>query len=132
MSESPATTIAKLLRASSDDEQAMTFPLPDSGFGFHAQQAVEKLYKVLLDHKLGKFPFSHDLLSLRKRLEAAGLQLPPCVFRLEDLSDYAGNARYDDPIALDDPTRETLRRCVADLRRFVLEEISSGYGLGKM
>ena len=119
-----ATTIEKLLRASSDDEHALTFPLADSAFGFHAQQAVEKLYKVLLDHKLGKFPFSHDLLSLRKRVESTGVQLPTCLFRLEELTDYAGNARYDDPIALDEPTREILRRCVADLRAFVLIEIS--------
>jgi HEPN domain len=98
MTARPATTIEKLLRASSDDETAMSFALPDSGFGFHAQQAVEKLYKVLLDHKVGTFPFSHDLLSLRKRVEASGLQLPACMFRLEDLSDYAGNARYDEPL----------------------------------
>ena len=73
----------------------------------------------------GNFPFSHDLLCLRKRVETAEVQLPPCLFRLEDLLDYAGNARYDDPIALDEPTREVLRRCVSDLRRFVLAEIGA-------
>jgi HEPN domain-containing protein len=101
----------------------LQFPLPDSGFGFHAQQAVEKLYKILLAHRNGKYPFSHDLKSLRNRVEASGISLPSSSFRLEDLSEYSGNARYDAPIAIPNETRLLLRQCIADLRSFVLDQI---------
>jgi hypothetical protein len=119
----PVASIDQLLRASSDDEATLQFPLPDSSFGFHAQQAVEKLYKVLLAFHNGQYPFSHDLKSLRKRVEAAGITLPPCSFRLEELSEYAGNARYDAPIAIPEETRLLLRSCLADLRAFVLSQV---------
>jgi len=119
----PVASIDQLLRASSDDEATLQFPLPDSSFGFHAQQAVEKLYKVLLAFHNGQYPFSDDLKSLRKRVEAAGITFPPCSFRLEELSEYAGNARYDAPIAIPEETRLLLRSCLADLRAFVLSQV---------
>ena len=123
MTARPVASIEQLLRASSDDEVALKYPLPDSGFGFHAQQSVEKLYKVLLAFRNGQYPFSHDLKSLRKRVEAAGITLPQCSFRLEELSEYAGNARYDDPIVTAEETRLLLRSCIADLRSFVLKQV---------
>ena len=123
MTAKPVASIAQLLRASYDDEETLQYPLPDSGSGFHAQQAVEKLYKVLLAFHNGKYPFSHDLKSLHKRVEAAGITLPPCSFRLEDLSEYASNARYDAPIAVSEQTRLLLRQCIADLRSFVLNQV---------
>lgn len=125
MTVKPATSTEQLLRASSDDEQALQYPLPDSGYGFHAQQAVEKLYKALLGSRQGKFPFSHDLHSWRKRVEDLGFKLPICAFRLEELSDYAGNARYDDPLPLDEETRVRLRACIAALKTYVLHEVAS-------
>ncbi len=123
MTAKPVASIEQLLRASSDDEEALKYPLPDSGFGFHAQQSVEKLYKVLLAFINGQYPFSHDLKSLRKRLEASGIILPACSFRLEELTEYAGNARYDDPIFISEETRLLLRSCIADLRSFVLKQV---------
>ena len=114
-----SSTVA-LLHASSDDETTLQFPLPDSTFGFHAQQAVEKLYKALLAHRDGTYPYSHDLASLRRRLEAGGIELPKSAFRLEDLSEYAGNARYGDPLPIDEPTRDLMRREIVELRRFVI------------
>lgn len=123
MTAKPVASIEQLLRASSDDEVALRYPLPDSGFGFHAQLAVEKLYKVRLAFHNGQYPFSHDLKSLRNRVEAAGTKLPVCSFRLEELSEYAGNARYDDPIVLTEDTRLLLRQCIADLPLFVLSQV---------
>lgn len=38
--------------------------ISDSIFGFHAQQAVEKLLKSILSFKKVEFPKSHDLLFL--------------------------------------------------------------------
>lgn len=123
MTAKRVASIEQLLRASSDDEATLQYPLPDSGFGFHAQQAVEKLYKALLAFHNGQYPFSHDLQSLRKRVEAVGVVLPFCTFRLEDLSEFAGNARYDEPIVITEETRILLRQCIADLRLFVVSEV---------
>jgi hypothetical protein len=123
--ERQAASTKQLLRASFDDETALQYPLPHSGFGFHAQQAVEKLYKALLVSRLGRYPFSHDLTSLRKSVEACGITLPHCGFTLERLSEYAGNARYDDPIPLGEEERLTLRGCIADLRKFVQQKTGS-------
>jgi hypothetical protein len=39
--------IQQLFDASARDEHTIAFPVPDEVFGFHAQQAVEKLYKAL-------------------------------------------------------------------------------------
>ena len=124
MTGKQASSTAQLLRASSDDQVSLTFPLPDSSFGFHAQQAVEKLYKALIAHHRGSHTFSHDLLSLRKSVEACGETLPPCGFRLEDLTEYAGDARYDEPMPIDEPTRKLLRQCIAELRAFVLVRLT--------
>jgi len=123
MSGAGASSIAALLRASSSDETTLTFPVPDAAFGFHAQQAIEKLMKALLVLKTGSHPFSHDLASLHKRLEKAGVRLPVFGFPIERLSEYAGNARYDEPLPLDEPTRKVLRECIAALRAFVLCQI---------
>jgi len=114
-----------LLRASSDDEVALTFPLPDSGFGFHAQQAVEKLYKALIASRTGNHSHTHDLKSLRERVESLGLHLPVCGFNLERLSEYAGDARYDEPIPLDEQERRLLKTCVTELRAYVLIQVQT-------
>ncbi len=123
MTAKPASSTRQLLRASSDDEAALAFPLPHSGFGFHAQQAVEKLYKALIADREGNHPFGHDLVSLRKRVESLRLHLPVCAFQLERLSDYAGDARYEEPIPLGENERSLLRTCIAELRAFVLSEL---------
>ena len=122
MTERPATSIELLLRASSSDEETLGFPVPDAAFGFHAQQAVEKLMKALLTSQTGSYPFTHDLLSLRKRIERSGITLPLFPFNLEKLTEYAGNSRYDVPFPLDDDLRLLLQRAIAELRSFVLQQ----------
>ena len=125
MTAKPVPSTKQLLRASSDDEAALAFPLPHSGFGFHAQQAVEKLYKALIVDRAGAHPYSHDLVSLRKRVESLEWRLPVCAFNLDRLSDYAGDARYEEPIPLQDEERSLLRTCIAALRAFVLSELQA-------
>jgi HEPN domain-containing protein len=112
------------LRASSSDEESLVFPLPDAAFGFHAQQAVEKLYKVLIVLRTGTHPFVHDLISLRKTVEKTGLAIPIFSFPMDRLVDYAGDARYDEPIPLSEIERQELRGCIRALREFVLAQVS--------
>lgn len=123
MTGTRVSSIEKLLRASSSDEETMLLPVPDAAFGFHAQQAMEKLMKALLVSRTGTHPFSHDLLSLRKGIEKTGLALPRCPFPIERLTEYAGDARYDDPIPVNDDERKVIRECVVVLRLFVMREV---------
>jgi hypothetical protein len=45
------------LNASFDDEQVLVFAVPDAAFGYHGQQAVEKIYKALLTACGPQVPF---------------------------------------------------------------------------
>ena len=56
----------------------------DEIFGFHAQQAVEKLLKAWLASLGETYPLSHDLASLLDMLSVRGLD----VARFDDLVDY--------------------------------------------
>ena len=69
---------------------------PDGPFGFHVQQAIEKLIKALLAQLEIEFPFTHDLRYLAKQLEKAGENLPIEVGDLSNIGTYAVTYRYDD------------------------------------
>jgi HEPN domain-containing protein len=66
----------------------------DEMWGFHAQQAVEKLIKALLSHKQIRYPFSHRLRELAELAAQAGTSLPPHFDPLMDLTPYAAELRY--------------------------------------
>jgi HEPN domain-containing protein len=94
----PRETIVMLDRAEDDllaaqnmlDSETFT----DRIFGFHAQQAVEKLFKAWLWYLDCSPPFTHNLASLLKLLIEAGAQCPDSFRRLCDLTDYAVIFRY--------------------------------------
>jgi hypothetical protein len=50
-----------LVKASEDEAVALLHGVPDGPFGFHVQQAVEKLLKALLSQLSIRYQFSHDL-----------------------------------------------------------------------
>ncbi len=52
---------AELLLAKAEDEAVLAANIPDGPFGFHVQQAVEKLLKALLCQKTIKYKRTHDL-----------------------------------------------------------------------
>ncbi len=67
---------------------------PDSIFGFHAQQSVEKALKAWLAF-LGKtYPRRHDLKLLLDLLAASGTSTAPFE-ALVDLNDFAVQLRYE-------------------------------------
>jgi HEPN domain-containing protein len=66
----------------------------DAIWGFHAQQAVEKLLKALLSYKSIRFPFTHRLLQLADLLEDARNPVPDYAEPLLDLTPYAVEFRY--------------------------------------
>jgi HEPN domain-containing protein len=58
-----------MLRKAAEDRMAIAFDLPDSIFGFHAQQAIEKLLKALIASRGDAYPRTHDLRQLLTYLQ---------------------------------------------------------------
>jgi hypothetical protein len=111
--------IQQLFDASARDEDTIAFPVPDEIFGFHAQQAVEKLYKALISAHGVEHAFTHRLTALRDHLAKLGETLPFLPMDLDELSDYAVEFRYESGKPLSMDQRESLRTAVAVLREFV-------------
>ena len=100
----------ELMRAAERDHSAlrgMSDPdvFADEIFGFHVQQAAEKLFKAWLAVKGEAYPHSHDLAALLDMLGRS----EPDVVRFDGLVDYTRYAvrlRYSDA----DPGSSTLGR----------------------
>jgi len=93
----------------------------DEVFGFHAQQAVEKLYKALITMHGISHPFTHDLPKLLNELAALGEQPPSLTLTAEDLTDFAVESRYESGKPFTKQEREDLRASIVILREFVNE-----------
>lgn len=75
--------------------------LADGAIGFHAQQAVEKAFKVAIVLAEAELPRTHDLEQLKEQIEATGAQLPSELAGVDWLTPWAVALRYDEPTALD-------------------------------
>jgi HEPN domain-containing protein len=86
-----------LLRKAADDELMARYPLaPDGPFGFHIQQALEKLLKALLSQLGIEYPRTHDLESLVFLVGSAGETFPPSLAAFQRIQSFAVVHRYDD------------------------------------
>jgi hypothetical protein len=83
-------SIIELSHASRDDAEIIALPANDRSFGFHAQQAIEKLIKSLIGGHGQRYTFTHDLEQLIVEAEALGEQLPIDAPTIVKLTDYAG------------------------------------------
>lgn len=116
--------LAALLVAKAAGDQAALGALagardvPDEVFGFHAQQAVEKLIKAALASLGRDFPRTHDLGVLTALLEDAGHSLPEALISAEELTIWAVEFRYENSLerTLD---RAEVVRLVAAVRDWV-------------
>ncbi len=91
----------------------------DSIFGFHCQQAVEKLLKAWLSLAGVSFPRTHDLRVLFDLVEDID-DVGVVPFRdLEDLTDYGVQFRYEAPLDLDPLDRPALAKQVVALDQWV-------------
>jgi hypothetical protein len=87
---------AALLQRAADDEATLHLPgLPEVPFGQHAQGAVEKLLKALINERGQKYPYTHDLDVLALKLTLLSESLPTLPMALGDLTDYAMTLRYE-------------------------------------
>jgi hypothetical protein len=111
--------IEELSRASSDDEIVLSLPVPDRIFGFHAQQVIEKLLKMLILGNRKRHEFTHDLLALCVAVEDLGEILPAVPFPIADLTDFAAGFLYTSPRELSPTERDQIRETVRILREHV-------------
>jgi len=118
----------KFLAKAAEDEALLDAVLAkpevsDSIYGFHAQQAAEKLLKALLSVHAVRFPKTHDLHELVNLLENAGETLPPELTRVDELTPFAVEWRYDYHTAPASFDRVKARDLVAKVRAFVEQQI---------
>lgn len=97
--------------------------VPDPVFGFHGQQAAEKLLKALLCELNLKYPRTHDLEKLIVLLEGAGEVIPTTPLPLKQLNSYAVEFRYEDPAIVPAPRHEDTTETVRILREFVQRRV---------
>lgn len=57
-----------LFKAAEDEASIQIEEMPDGPFGFHAQQAVEKLIKALLSQLSTPFDYTHNISNLAQQL----------------------------------------------------------------
>jgi HEPN domain-containing protein len=113
-----------LVKKAADDEALLAEILSSSHvsdeiFGFHCQQAAEKLLKALLSDAGIGYPRTHNLRLLMDLLEDAGRSLPAGLAELDTLTPYGTLFRYEDlptEIGLD---RESLFKLVRSLHELV-------------
>lgn len=115
-----AHTAALLDRAADDEATLHLAGLPEVPFGQHAQGAIEKLLKALINERGQRYPFTHDLDVLTLKLAGLGETLPPLPVSLTDLSDYAMGLRYEESGQLPPPLdRRACQEAVRLLRAHV-------------
>lgn len=91
----------------------------DSIFGFHCQQAVEKLLKAWLSVGGVAFPRTHDLRLLLQLVGDIDQQQVLPFHDLEDLTDYGVQFRYEAPLGLEPLDRAALTNRIVALYRQV-------------
>jgi HEPN domain-containing protein len=117
-------SIIELLHASRDDERTIRLDVPDRTFGFHAQQAVEKLLKALIGGHGQRYACTHNIEILRDHAMSLGEQIPARVDLIVALTDFAGVWRYEEPDAITAERKAELRSTCKKLHEFVVERLS--------
>ncbi len=126
-----AKHIEMLLAKAAQDEYVVDRLLPDDDapvevFGFHAQQAAEKLLKAVLVAAGANYPRTHRLAELIDSLGVAGVQVPPEFDDLRHLTPFAVEFRYDvTPEEDETPLDKTaVHAALQELRAWVTETIA--------
>jgi len=104
---------------------------PTEVFGFHAQQATEKLIKALLANNAIVFTRTHRLGELVDLATDNGIELPAGIEFLVDLTPYAVEYRYDvtPDESYDELDKDDVLAQVLALRSWVAAAVSESRGL---
>jgi HEPN domain-containing protein len=110
-----------MLRKADEDRDSLKFDLTDGIFGFHAQQAFEKLFKALIAAHEVRYDRTHNLELLLNQLQALNEWPLPTSYPILTLQPYAVLLRYDDAVILDAQERESIRNSIDAVAAFVAE-----------
>lgn len=114
-----------LLKAAEDEATIQIDEIPDGPFGFHAQQAVEKLIKALLSQLSIPYDRTHDVSKLAQQLSSIGENLPTAPAPLSELNQFAVIYRYDSIPDLAIPDRPAITETVRLIREHIVARISA-------
>ena len=118
-----------LLKAAEDegvlDAAIAGAKISDGIFGFHAQQAVEKLLKARLTSLGVDYPKVHNLLLMVELLAAAGDPLPDSLADLFRLTPFATTFRYEEAGDAVLPDRVELRGRIVRLRALIQQRLGA-------
>jgi HEPN domain-containing protein len=114
-----------LAKAAEDETAAQLTGIPDGPFGFHIQQAVEKLLKALLCQCAVKYKFTHDLEYLVKLLRDNGEAIPKSAVDITELESYGVAYRYDAVPEVAVLDRAVAIEAVRIIRQHVVARISA-------
>jgi len=119
--------VALLLSKAAEDEYVLDKLVgdenaPDSVYGFHAQQATEKLLKACLSGADVDYPFTHRLVELIDLARDSNIDLPKVFEDLRDLTPFAVEFRYGvvPPDVEDEPLdKNAVRIAIQEARLWV-------------
>jgi len=123
-------SIRFLSKASQDelvlDKLLEDLEVSDEVWGFHAQQAAEKLFKAVLSFHSVRFRKTHDLTELMDFLIDYGIQIPDDIAEIRELTPFAVEYRYDDLFSEsgDDLNRKQIRELIQKMRVWVNIQIN--------
>jgi len=118
-----------LARKAADDIALLCEIIPSNNisneiFGFHCQQAAEKLLKALLSQAGIVYPRTHNLRLLMDLLMDAGHGLPTDFADLDKLTPFGTLFRYEDLPAEVTLDRALLLALINSLHEFVSKKLS--------
>lgn len=99
----------------------------DAIYGFHAQQAAEKMLKAMLASRAVDYPFTNNIRLLYRLTVKQGVQLPSRFYALRSLTPFAREILYD--VLPDEPERPVnraeIRTMIREFRAWVEEYLSA-------
>ena len=104
------------------DEVLSSEQVSDEIFGFHCQQAAEKLMKAALSVKGIRFRKTHDLRELMDLLADNGIALSSELSEIDTLTPYGTLFRYDLLEDSQDFDRKSAREMIHNLRQWLKSE----------
>jgi HEPN domain-containing protein len=126
MIKGPTTQAQVLLIKAAEDEAALQGSgNSDAILGFHAQQAVEKLFKALISARSTRFELTHNLERLETALLDLGEVIPKTPVSIADLTDFAVEYRYELLFQHAMPTTDELIETVRLIRLHVTARIAA-------
>ncbi len=114
-----------LTKAAEDEAVLQLSGVPEGPFGFHVQQAIEKLFKALLCQLGIDYKYTHNLKELIVLLRSAGEAPPEALVDFSRIGASAVTHRYDDIPEFYVLDREEARAAVRHIREYVTGRIAT-------